>query len=395
MGKLKSALGAHQHAASRAKAQKAAEAARAAKQSHPGAGRSVAEKRALKRARREKEEKERARLAAGRKAGKTEKEEGEGRGEGAEASTSTSTSTSAAAAAASLATIPFEHDDTILLLGEANFSFAHALLLRHHPGHLICATAYDSEAECEEKYPDAKKHIKALRDAGARVLFGVDAGALEKSKEVGKGRRFSRVVFNFPHTGKGITDQDRNVRSNQEMLLRTLRSVSAVLTEGPSAFPIVEVKRGKKKVTVIKAAKKQKPAKPASDDDEDVPEAEDIDFDDEDGTLARRAAPASFTPPNREGTLLVTLLDQNPYTLWDIKGLATRPPPLCPGTKVAQPKYRLLRSFEFVPAAYPGYAHRRTIGWREGKSFANNEEIVGRKGRARTWEFALRDDEVE
>jgi 25S rRNA (uracil2634-N3)-methyltransferase len=66
---------------------------------------------------------------------------------------------------------------------------------------------------------------------------------------------------------------------------------------------------------------------------------------------------------------------------------------MCPGTKLAQPKYRLLRSFEFVPAAYPGYSHRRTIGWREGKSFANNEEILGRKGKARTWEFAVREEE--
>jgi 25S rRNA (uracil2634-N3)-methyltransferase len=49
----------------------------------------------------------------------------------------------------------------------------------------------------------------------------------------------------------------------------------------------------------------------------------------------------------------------------------------------------LLRSFAFDPAAYEGYAHRRTIGFRAGWSKEMNEEIVGRKGVARTWEFAL------
>jgi 25S rRNA (uracil2634-N3)-methyltransferase len=46
-----------------------------------------------------------------------------------------------------------------------------------------------------------------------------------------------------------------------------------------------------------------------------------------------------------------------------------------------------VRSWEFDPALYPGYAHRRTIGFKDGVSKKGNEEIVGRKGMARTWEF--------
>ena len=44
-------------------------------------------------------------------------------------------------------TNPFEKTDTILLLGEANFSFAVSLISapHMHPPHLICATSYDSE----------------------------------------------------------------------------------------------------------------------------------------------------------------------------------------------------------------------------------------------------------
>ena len=42
---------------------------------------------------------------------------------------------------------------------------------------------------------------------------------------------------------------------------------------------------------------------------------------------------------------------------------------------------------------YEGYEHRRTIGFKEGLSRGGNEEILGRKGRARTWEFALAERE--
>lgn len=123
-------------------------------------------------------------------------------------------------------TIPFDGSDTILLLGEANFSFAASLLLPPHEfsGCQICATSYDSEEVCYEKYADARELVGRLRGAGVKVLFGVDAGDLPKeitgSKARVKGKKrmleeldhgyrgdkeggkWSRVVFNFPHAGE-------------------------------------------------------------------------------------------------------------------------------------------------------------------------------------------------
>jgi hypothetical protein len=101
--------------------------------------------------------------------------------------------------------VPFSPSDTILLLGEANFSFSLSLLslppaFRPLPHHIL-ATTYDDEKTCHAKYPDAKAIIEELRAKGVRVEFGVDAGALEKCKTVGKGR-WSKVVFNFPHAGE-------------------------------------------------------------------------------------------------------------------------------------------------------------------------------------------------
>ena len=309
-------------------------------------------------------------------------------------------------AAARRPTIPFDKTDTILLLGEANFSFANALLLPPHElsGHMICATSYDSESVCYQKYPDAKDNVDRLRAKGVRVKFGVDAGDLPKDivgKNKGKGKardedqggRWSRVIFNFPHAGEpyhslltariifslsgaGITDQDRNILSNQHLLLRTLRSVHPILTSGPPPKP--------------PTSKRKRKAKGSDDEDDDQDKADLEGVSDlEDDLYANiTPVPSSFTPPIRQGTVLITLLDQNPYSLWNLPKLATKPPPTCPGTRLPQPKYTLLRSFEFRPEVYEGYAHRRTIGFKEGVSRDDNKEITGRQGKARTWEFA-------
>lgn len=101
--------------------------------------------------------------------------------------------------------VPFDKFDTILLLGEANFSYALSLLAEPHrmPAHQMLATSYDTEKECYLKYPDGEDNIKALREKGVKVEFRVDAGNLEKCKAVGKGR-WSKVIFNFPHAGTSL-----------------------------------------------------------------------------------------------------------------------------------------------------------------------------------------------
>lgn len=303
-------------------------------------------------------------------------------------------------------TIPFDKQDTILLLGEANFSFSLSLLREPHnlPAHQILATVYDSERTTLEKYPDAAENIRLLKEEGVKVEFGVDAGALEKCKAVGKGRRWSRVIFNFPHvgtcaiylpilryspfTGAGITDQDRNILTNQHMLLKFFRSVEPLLTEGPTHIPIPQSSSSKSN---SKDKQKRKQKKPSSDDEAaPEPEDEEEDFffnDDPTFTNPKIVVPKEFTPPKRAGTVLITILSCPPYTLWCLPQLAARPPPICPGTNLPQPRYTLLRSFEFRPEIYEGYAHRRTIGWKEGLSKSENEEILGRKGMPRTYEF--------
>lgn len=104
-------------------------------------------------------------------------------------------------------TVPFKPTDRILLVGEGNFSFAKALVfdspasLQQLPAVNVTATAYDSEVECYMKYPEAREIVEALIEKGVEVLFDVDATKLEKLAVL-KGRRWDRIVFNFPHAGQ-------------------------------------------------------------------------------------------------------------------------------------------------------------------------------------------------
>jgi len=110
---------------------------------------------------------------------------------------------------------------------------------------------------------------------------------LEKVKRLKK-KRFDRIMFMFPHVGGLSTDQDRQVRSNQELLLRFFNSACQLLSP--------------------------------------------------------------------HGTIVVTLFNGLPYSLWDIRALAKSVGLHCQ------------RSFKFQSDAYPGYRHARTLGNIDGEN---------------------------
>ncbi|CAK5264476.1 unnamed protein product, partial [Mycena citricolor] len=262
-------------------------------------------------------------------------------------------------------TIPFLPTEKILLIGEGNFSFAHALIhdapavLEHLPPRNVTATAYDSEEECYSKYPEAEELVSRLRAAGSEVLFSVDTTKLEKIAAF-KGRTWDKIVWNFPHAGKGIADQDRNILSNQLLLLGFLRSAAGCLTRGP--FPQIFAPRKRR----------------ADDVEDDEGEQEDLD---EDLDMSSSAKAASC-----RGSVLITLRNVSPYTQWDLPRLAKNPPPPASSGHPGNPRYTLLRSFEFQRSTWSGYAHRMTKGERAGGT-----GTTGVGGEDRTWQFCLRD----
>ncbi|KAI9209919.1 uncharacterized protein BJ171DRAFT_418261 [Polychytrium aggregatum] len=208
--------------------------------------------------------------------------------------------------------MPYQDGDSILLVGEGNLSFARALV-EIVPRSLLTATVFDSEKIVMEKYPDAARNIKAVADSGGAVLFGIDATKLEGYRKL-RNKRFDKIVFNFPHAGAGIKDQDRNIQINQELLSSFFLS----------ALPFLKSR-------------------------------------------------TTYQDPV-DGEIHVTLKEGEPYESWRIKKLAQMTGLL-----------KCATSFEFVPQIYPGYAHRRTIGFQEGISKDHNEELQLK--RCRTFVF--------
>lgn len=127
-------------------------------------------------------------------------------------------------------TIPFQAEDRILLVGEGDFSFAKSIVEEHGCCD-VTATCFDSQEELFEKYkPQAQEHVTYLDEEGQTVLHGIDATKLDKTKYLKKsGELFDVILFNFPHVGGKSTDVNRQVRFNQELLVKFFGSAMPLL----------------------------------------------------------------------------------------------------------------------------------------------------------------------
>jgi 25S rRNA (uracil2634-N3)-methyltransferase len=144
------------------------------------------------------------------------------------------------------AKIPYTKEHRILLVGEGNFSFAHALVdLFQGSGGNIVATSFDDDATVAAKYDDAASLIATVQDHGATVVHGVDATKLLSHDDVntGDGEKYDRIVFNFPHDGSGEKDTRKNVEGNQRMLHAFFLAAAPLLAEGGEVH--VTLKKGK------------------------------------------------------------------------------------------------------------------------------------------------------
>lgn len=223
--------------------------------------------------------------------------------------------------------------------------------------------------------------------------------------------------------GQGITDQTRNIRANQTLLLDFYRSASLLLRSGTARAPGLS----KSNQRALDTAGGGGGVEAEFDEDEQEELRMILESatpaDSEEATSALPAPPPP-PPPTTRGTVLLTLRTNAPYSSWLPAQLATKGPLLAPSilpshtpkARLAdQPTYRTVRSWEFEPDQWEGYEHRRTRGWEAGKSAGANEDLrlsarerlekkkngtlggggaEGRvsseaKGQMRTWEFEL------
>ncbi|CAO3582383.1 unnamed protein product [Absidia cylindrospora] len=230
--------------------------------------------------------------------------------------------------------VKFHDYDRVLLIGEGNFSFAAALVNQYYlsGAERLTATCFDSEEVLYEKYGDeVKENVDLVRTMGGTVLFDVDGTKLDKFKPITK-YQYSKIIFNFPHAGKGIKDEQRNIESNQALLTDFFKAATPLLSQAASDS---------------KPNKKQK-----KDSATDATKTHNYDHDERDDKKV-------------DGEIYVTLKTGKPYDEWKVKFVAKWTGLLA-----------LRTSIPFRPSDYPGYCHRRTLGFKKGVSKDDNEEIM-------------------
>lgn len=210
--------------------------------------------------------------------------------------------------------IPFASSDVVLLVGEGDFSFACSLIKASYilPENLI-ASSYDSEQQLLEKYPLAKENLEFLAENSVSIYHSVDATNLIASLKLAKkgappllqeGKKLNHIMFNFPHTGRGMKDMDRNIRDHQLLVLGFFKSSKQLLE-------FVNAPVNAKADAYL---------------DESHSAAEDI---------------------------ILSVFDGEPYISWGIKALAR------------QINFKVERSGRFDWDSFPGYHHRRTNSTRD------------------------------
>ncbi|KAM6483038.1 hypothetical protein HDV62DRAFT_342550 [Trichoderma sp. SZMC 28011] len=259
--------------------------------------------------------------------------------------------------------IPFSPSDRILLVGEGDLSFA-ASIIEHHGCTNVTATVLEKDhAELLAKYPAVDTNIAVVNRRPDPPSHGAGADADadgqpdgdddddeddeydeddDNSDAVNSKKRkiinnklvynvdatklppsvarvpHDRIIFNFPHVGGKSTDVNRQVRYNQELLV----------------------------------------------------------------SFFQRALASPAAPLARGGSIVVTLFESEPYTLWNIRDLGRHA------------GLQLERSFRFQADSYPGYHHARTFGVVRNKK---GEESSGWKGEdrpARSYVF-MRKEEIQ
>ncbi|EDO16726.1 hypothetical protein Kpol_1003p31 [Vanderwaltozyma polyspora DSM 70294] len=231
--------------------------------------------------------------------------------------------------------IPFGKEETLLLIGEGDFSYARSIIEQEYilPKNLI-VTSYDASIqELKLKYPHSfEENYKFLIENGVLIFFRIDATNLIKSFKISKKMPWKKIMmnyghpelsnkvvqnimFNFPHTGKGVKDMDRNIRDHQELIYKYFSNCKDLFSNINS--------------TIINSRNS-------------YTQGYSLDSNGSNGSGYDKLTEEGF------GKIILSVFTGEPYDLWQVRTLAKDN-----GLKVE-------RSNKFQWENYPEYHHRRT-----------------------------------
>ncbi|KAL6656209.1 hypothetical protein ACP70R_007035 [Stipagrostis hirtigluma subsp. patula] len=118
---------------------------------------------------------------------------------------------------------------SILIVGDGDFSFSLALANGFGSGANLVATSLDSYVALRSKYSEGESNIMELKRLGCTVLHGVDVKTMKFHADL-KNRKFDRIVFNFPHAGfKGRETEVHVINSHKELVRGFFRNARYLL----------------------------------------------------------------------------------------------------------------------------------------------------------------------
>ena len=236
-------------------------------------------------------------------------------------------------------TIPFESHERILLIGEGDLSFA-ASLIEHHGCTNVTATVLEKdEKELLEKYPHAEAHAASIRGDGGKKEQDDEANQEVEGNKTGEssdggedeGQDYDVEADEF----EGFDDDDDEDSIKPKPTLprnnKLLFNIDATkplpsLIRTPHDHIIFNFPHVGGKSTDINHQVRYNQSLLVA--------------------FFQGVLPA-LSPG---GSIVVTLFEGEPYTLWNIRDLGRHA-----GLAVE-------KSFRFQSVAYPGYKHARTLG---------------------------------
>lgn len=277
-------------------------------------------------------------------------------------------------------TIPFKPHDRILLIGEGDLSFATSLI-KHHGCTNVTATVLEKdEEELLAKYPHAEANIALIRGEPLKVEKDKKG---QEGEEISEDKKDSDEEQNqgddqaeeqsqdqedepnddaYSDDDFDSDDEDRkpsHPRNNKLLFNIDATKPPPFLTRTPHTHIIFNFPHTGGKSTDINRQVRHNQSLLVS--------------------FFQRALPC-LSPG---GSIIVTLFEGEPYTLWNIRDLGRHA-----GLAVE-------RSFRFQSAAYPGYHHARTLGVVRNRKGEVGGGWRGEERQARSYVFRRKGDVSE